>query len=165
MSSSPPSIVSQLGELSGLHEEVIGKIDSRTFEVDSRLRSWESHRRQQDDLFAWLRSLEREKSALNLKHVRVDGVPVVLDKIQVCVCEAETREILNKQAKADACPGVYSTLSLLLRICEGERGKEKDERGGKLRRRRGGEFPAGNLNDRLSAFFSLSLSSNSSSPA
>lgn len=78
-----PTVVQQLKDLSKVHDDVIGKISERNAAVDERLRGWDEYRRRQDDLFLWMRAMEREKLALNLKHVRLDKIPATLEKIQV----------------------------------------------------------------------------------
>lgn len=72
-----------LEELAVQHDRVIQGIADREDQIASRLKDWEEYRQCQDDVFAWIRRMEREKLKLDLRHVRIDRVPTVINKIEV----------------------------------------------------------------------------------
>ena len=79
------AIISQLSDLSSLHETVLQKIAERNNGIGDRLRRWEEYRQAQDSLFAWLKQMEKEKLKLNLKHVQVDRISDILKQIEVMI--------------------------------------------------------------------------------
>jgi hypothetical protein len=91
MSEHEPTVTEQLQNLSSLHDSVLSKISDRTSSIDDRLRGWDEYRVRQDDLFIWMRDVERQKQGLNLRHVRVDGIQEVLNEIQVTIQESHLK--------------------------------------------------------------------------
>ncbi|XP_071747048.1 uncharacterized protein [Lepeophtheirus salmonis] len=68
--------------LSLLHENVIKSLDNRAEFISERLKSWEEYKAENDELFLWLKQMEREKARLHLKHVPIHSIDDILQKIE-----------------------------------------------------------------------------------
>ena len=75
----------------------------------------DEYRSMQDGLLAWLRAIEREKLALNLRHVRVGsgGVERALKKVEVRSNRNASRNICNQGSAKRWSPGLVNFVTAL----------------------------------------------------
>jgi hypothetical protein len=77
------------------HDRALERLAERREDAAERLRAWETHRDNADALLAWLRRVEREKSALGLRSVRLDQMDQVLLRIAVRNAENVERPLIS----------------------------------------------------------------------
>ncbi|XP_047344558.1 muscle-specific protein 300 kDa-like isoform X1 [Vespa velutina] len=76
------NVTEQFNALTNLHNETLAKIMERHTAVHDRLLAWDNYRRDQNDLFAWLKDIERERSRLQLRFIHVHRLDKILQRIQ-----------------------------------------------------------------------------------
>ncbi len=76
----------ELVELAKMQNDVLRQVTLKSEAIEKRLVAWEDYGRSQDDLFTWLRSVERKRTALDLRHInsRIPAnIPRLLVEIKV----------------------------------------------------------------------------------
>lgn len=76
------NVTEQFNALTNLHNETLAKIMERHTAVHDRLLAWDNYRRDQNDLFTWLKDVERERSRLQLRFIHVHRLDKILQRIQ-----------------------------------------------------------------------------------
>ncbi|XP_043492345.1 nuclear anchorage protein 1-like isoform X2 [Polistes fuscatus] len=96
------NVTEQFNVLTNLHNETLAKIIERHTAVHDRLLAWDNYRRDQNDLFAWLKDIERERSRLQLRFIHLHRLDKILQRIQtllekIPIGEAQIESLQKQQ--------------------------------------------------------------------
>ncbi len=65
------------------HDRTMARLAARSADLARRLSDWDALRDAQTKLAEWIRRTEKHKLAMNLRHVSLDSVPDLMNKIEV----------------------------------------------------------------------------------